>query len=131
MCSRLTTLTRAAEAAGIDREHIVVGPGIDLGKSWQQSLHVVADGIVVEVAERGLTDHELRVVTADGEEVLRSEENPIAAEDREFVDVLLGRLPRVRVPYGEALRTHALTCAADRSARNGGQPVDPRIEGVR
>jgi dihydropteroate synthase len=42
VCSRLPTLSRAAEAAGIDREHIVVDPGIDLGKSWQQSLHVLA-----------------------------------------------------------------------------------------
>ena len=98
-----------------------------LGWRHRVALHVVAEGLVVEVAERGLTDHELRVVTADGEEVLRSEENPIAAEDREFLDVLLGRLPRVCVPYEEALRTHALACAADRSARNG-QPVDPRIE---
>jgi myo-inositol 2-dehydrogenase / D-chiro-inositol 1-dehydrogenase len=67
------------------------------------------------------------VVTAGGEQVLWSDENPIAVEDREFLDVLLGRVPRVRVPYEEALRTHALACAADTSARNG-QPVDPRIE---
>jgi myo-inositol 2-dehydrogenase / D-chiro-inositol 1-dehydrogenase len=85
------------------------------------ALHVVADGLVVEIAERGLTDHELRVVTADGEEVLRSEENPIVAEDREFLDVLLGRVAQARVPYAEALRTHALACAADRAAREGTQ----------
>src|SRR3954452_15341552 len=42
VCSRLSTLTRAAEAAGIDREHIVIDPGIDLGKSWQQSLQLLA-----------------------------------------------------------------------------------------
>jgi myo-inositol 2-dehydrogenase / D-chiro-inositol 1-dehydrogenase len=83
------------------------------------ALHVVADGLVLEVSERGLTDHELRVTTADGTEVLRSDQDPIAAEDREFVDVLLGRLPRTRVPYEEALRSHALACAADRSAREG------------
>ncbi len=98
-----------------------------LGWRHRVALHAVAEGLVVEISERGLTDHELRVVTADGEEVLRSEENPIVAEDREFLDVLLGRVPRVRVPYEEALRTHALACAADRSARSG-QPVDPRIE---
>ena len=39
------------------------------------------------------------------------------AEDREFVDVLLGRAAEVRVPYAEALRTHALAWAADRAAR--------------
>ncbi|PRY48976.1 putative dehydrogenase [Geodermatophilus tzadiensis] len=83
------------------------------------ALHVVADGLVLEVSERGLTDHELRVGTGDGAEVLRSEQDPIAAEDREFVDVLLGRAARTRVPYSEALRSHALACAADRSAREG------------
>ncbi|MGY2082880.1 Gfo/Idh/MocA family protein [Blastococcus sp. SYSU DS0539] len=91
-----------------------------LGWRHRVALQVVADGRVIELSERGLTDHELRVVTADGEEVLRSEENPIATEDREFVDVLLGRVQQVRVPYEEALRTHALACAADRSARQGG-----------
>jgi dihydropteroate synthase len=42
VCQRLTELVQAAEAAGIDREHIVVDPGIDLGKSWQQSLQLLA-----------------------------------------------------------------------------------------
>ncbi|SNR51610.1 Gfo/Idh/MocA family protein [Blastococcus mobilis] len=101
-----------------------------LGWRHRVALHVVAEGLVVEIGERSLTDHELRVVTADGEEVLRSGDDPIVAEDREFLDVVRGRVPRVRVPYAEALRTHAVACAADRSARDG-QPVDPRIEEVR
>ncbi len=42
VCGRLTQLLRAAEEAGLDREHIVVDPGIDLGKSWQQSLQLLA-----------------------------------------------------------------------------------------
>ncbi|MDK3256861.1 dihydropteroate synthase [Blastococcus capsensis] len=42
VCTRLTALTGAAEAAGIDRERIVLDPGIDLGKSWQQSLRLLA-----------------------------------------------------------------------------------------
>jgi myo-inositol 2-dehydrogenase / D-chiro-inositol 1-dehydrogenase len=90
-----------------------------LGWRHRVALHVVAEGRVLEISERGLTDHDLRVVTADGEGVLRSEQNPIATEDREFVDVLLGRLERVRVPYEEGLHSHALACAADRSAREG------------
>ena len=52
MCSRLTTLTRAAEQAGIDRERIVLDPGIDLGKSWQQSLHLL--GRFTDLAALGL-----------------------------------------------------------------------------
>ena len=74
----------------------------------------------MEVSERGLSDHELRVAGADGEETTGSAEDPIAVEDREFLDVLLGRTPGVRVPYAEGLRSHALACAADRAGREGG-----------
>lgn len=82
-------------------------------------LHLIADGVAAEVSERSLTDHELRVVSSAGERVEHSAEDPIEREDRDFVDALLGRVERVRVPYEEALRTHALAWAADRSAREG------------
>ncbi|MGY1691471.1 Gfo/Idh/MocA family protein [Geodermatophilus sp. SYSU D01105] len=91
-----------------------------LGWRHAVGLELVAEGRAVEVSERSLDDHALRVVTADGEESVRSDQDPIATEDREFVDVLLGRAPGVRVPYAEALRTHALAWAADRAAREGG-----------
>ncbi len=91
---------------------------------WRQrvGLQLVAEGRIVDVCERTLIDHELRVLTGDGETRVRSREDPIAREDREFVDALRGDVERVRVPYEEALGTHALTCAADRSARQG-RPV--------
>ena len=46
------------------------------------------------------------------------------AEDREFVDVLLGRAERMRVPDAEALRTQALVRAADQAGR-GDPPIRP------
>jgi dihydropteroate synthase len=52
VCRRLSTLTRAAQESGVDRERIVVDPGIDLGKSWQQSLQLLAR--LAEVAALGL-----------------------------------------------------------------------------
>jgi dihydropteroate synthase len=52
VCGRLTELAQAAEEAGIDREHVVVDPGIDLGKSWQQSLRLLAH--LDDVARLGL-----------------------------------------------------------------------------
>ncbi len=81
-------------------------------------LHLVAEGTSVELLERSLVDHELRVVTGEGEQLVQSAQDPVAAEDREFVDALRGRSD-VRVPYDEALRTQALVWAADRSARTG------------
>jgi hypothetical protein len=66
---------------------------------------------------------------AGEEEVFRSDEDPIAREDREFLDVLMGKAPAVRVPYAEALRTHALAWAADLSAREG-RPMRPTSGGT-
>lgn len=88
-----------------------------LGWRHRVGLHVMADGLAVEFGERGLTEHELRIVTGDGEEVVASDVDPIVREDHEFVAALRGEIERVRVPYEEALRTHALACAADRAAR--------------
>ncbi|MGY1637674.1 Gfo/Idh/MocA family protein [Geodermatophilus sp. SYSU D00742] len=109
----VAVLTFASGAVGSVSSTRVLG--------WRHAVgvQVVADGRVVELSERSLDDHELRVVTADGEELHRDGADPVATEDREFVDVLLGRAERVRVPYAEALRTHALAVAADRAARSG------------
>ena len=82
------------------------------------ALTVVAEGLVLEVLERGLDDHDLRVVTDQGERVVRSDQDPIAREDAEFLDAVRGG-PAPRVPYDEALRTHRLAWAVDRSARDG------------
>jgi dihydropteroate synthase len=42
VADRLAALTARAEDAGISRERIVLDPGIDLGKSWVQSLRLLA-----------------------------------------------------------------------------------------
>jgi myo-inositol 2-dehydrogenase/D-chiro-inositol 1-dehydrogenase len=99
-----------------------------LGWRHRAGLELVADGRVVELCERSLTDHELRVTDGSGQEqVVRSDEDPIAREDREFLDVLSGRAASVTVPYAEGLRSHALAWAADLSAREG-RPVRPAEE---
>ena len=89
-----------------------------LGWRHRVGLQLFAEGRAVEVLERGLGDHELRLRDADGERVVQSDQDPVAREDREFLDALRGG-GSVRVPYAEALRTHALVWAADRSAREG------------
>nr|CAA9349745.1 MAG: oxidoreductase domain protein [uncultured Nocardioidaceae bacterium] len=90
-------------------------------------LQLVADGCAVELSERSLSDHELRVVTAGGEEVHSVKEDPIAAEDRAFLDAVAGESDDVRAPYADALCSHLLSWAADRSAREG-VPVVPSQE---
>jgi predicted dehydrogenase len=97
-----------------------------LGWRHAVGLQLLGAGRVVELGERSLTDHELRVTTVDGADVTASDEDPIAREDREFLDAVRGG-PPVQVPYAEALRTHALAWAADLSAREG-RPVRPEEE---
>jgi predicted dehydrogenase len=87
-------------------------------------LQLIADGCSVELSERSLVDHELRIVTGDGEELRQVDEDPIAAEDRAFLDAVATGGTDVRAPYADALRSHALAWAADRSAREG-TPISP------
>ena len=86
-------------------------------------LHLVGDGYAIELTESALVDHELRITDSSGTTVQRVDENPVAAEDRAFVDAVLGRGDDVRAPYAEAFRSHALAWAADLSAREG-RPVE-------
>jgi myo-inositol 2-dehydrogenase / D-chiro-inositol 1-dehydrogenase len=95
-----------------------------LGRRVHVGLQLVSNGSLLEVVERSLTDHELRIVSEDVEEVVVTDEDPIAAEDRAFLDALQGDPEASTVPYEEALRTHAVACAADWSARDGGVLVD-------
>jgi myo-inositol 2-dehydrogenase/D-chiro-inositol 1-dehydrogenase len=80
-------------------------------------LQLVGEGTVVEFTERALADHELRISDRGGEQVVQSSQDPIVREDREFVDALVAGDREVRAPYAQALRTHAVAWAADRSAR--------------
>jgi predicted dehydrogenase len=83
------------------------------------SVQLVAEGCALELAERSLVDHELRLVTAGADEVVRVDESPIATQDRAFLDAVAGRSFDIRAPYADALRSHALSWAADTSARSG------------
>jgi len=93
-----------------------------LDRRHQVCLQLVLEGQLVDLRERALSDHELRVSGTDGEQVVQTDEDPIAREDRAFVDALVSG-SAFAVPYEEGLRTHALVLAADRSAREGGTVV--------
>ena len=75
-------------------------------------VEVVADGLVLE-----LTETELTVTDADGRRTRPATVDPRLAVDEDFVAAVRGEPGRVRVPYGEALRTHRLACALAASAR--------------
>ncbi|QDH10589.1 Gfo/Idh/MocA family oxidoreductase [Nocardioides dongxiaopingii] len=83
-------------------------------------IQLVGDGYAVELDERAIVDHELRLTTATGVVSEQSLQDPIAAEDRAFLDAVAGNSDDVRCTYAEALRTHALAWAADQSSVRGG-----------
>lgn len=74
-------------------------------------------GLVLDLSEQEL------VVERDGERrTVRPAVDGHQAVDREFVDAVLGRRERTRVPYAEALATHRAACALATSAETG-KPV--------
>jgi predicted dehydrogenase len=77
-------------------------------------LHLFAEGLAVEVSE-----FELMVDVGKGRPIRKAEGDPFIPQDRDFLDAVLGKANRVRVPYEEALRTHRLACALFRSAEQG------------
>ena len=58
-----------------------------------------------------LTEEQLLVDDGSGPVVHKPAVDPMAREDRAFVDAVLGRGDDVRAPYAEALRTHRLAVA--------------------
>ncbi|MDH2430254.1 Gfo/Idh/MocA family oxidoreductase [Sphaerisporangium sp. TRM90804] len=81
-------------------------------------LEVHAEGLALDVGETRLVVNGEVEFEDPGEAKIRV--------DREFVNAVQGRPADVRVPYGEALRTHRLAYAVARSAAEGG-PV--RLDG--
>jgi len=59
------------------------------------------------------------VDTGQGRPVTHSQIDPVVREDRDFIDAVQGKENCIRVPYAEALRTHALVSAATESLKQG------------
>ncbi len=95
-----------------------------LDRRHDVSARLVVGDQVLDLRERALSDHELQISHGRTETLVRDRQDPIAVEDRAFVDALLAGHDRVPVPYEQALRTHAAVCAADASARDGGTVID-------
>jgi predicted dehydrogenase len=84
------------------------------GWKHRAGIHLVCEGMVIELSEPEM------VVHAGGEPTVhRATADTKTLVDRDFVDAVAGRADRVRVPYGEALRTHRVACALVRSAEDG------------
>jgi myo-inositol 2-dehydrogenase / D-chiro-inositol 1-dehydrogenase len=92
-----------------------------LGWKERAGLEIYADGLALAVSETGLV-----VRDADGGRTVPSDpDSARVAVDRAFVAAVRGEEQDIRVPYAEALRTHALAVAVAESAATG-RAVRPR-----
>jgi myo-inositol 2-dehydrogenase/D-chiro-inositol 1-dehydrogenase len=92
-----------------------------LGWKEHAGLDVYADGLALS-----LTETRLAVRDAEGAYTVDSDPDTARiAVDRAFIDAVRGAGDDVRVPYAEALGTHALALAVAESAATG-RPVRPR-----
>ena len=92
--------------------------------SWKEraGLEVYADGLAVRITETSIM-----VRDGDAESVLDCDPDAARiAVDRAFIDAVRGAGDDVRVPYAEAVGTHALALAIAESAATR-RPVRPRI----
>jgi myo-inositol 2-dehydrogenase/D-chiro-inositol 1-dehydrogenase len=86
-----------------------------LGWKERAGLEIYADGLALSISETGLT-----VRDADGTRTVDSDpDSARVAVDRAFIEAVRGESSDVRVPYAEALRTHALALAVAESAATG------------
>lgn len=88
-----------------------------LGWKHRVGLHLFGDDLAMEIDEGGVG-----IYGAPGTIEQRAGGDPVVAEDRDFLDAVRGAEDRIRSPYAEALRTHRVTMAANRSLETG-RPV--------
>ena len=102
-----------------------------LDRRHEVALQLVTEGRLLTLGERTLSDHDLLVAGSEGEQRVHTAEEPVVAEDAAFVAALRTG-SAVPAPYADALRSHAVAVAADRSARAGGVPVqvEPLLTGA-
>jgi predicted dehydrogenase len=86
-----------------------------LGWKERAGLEVYADGLALSISETGLV-----VRDDDGSRTVDSDpDSARIAVDRAFIAAVRGEDQDIRVPYAEALRTHALALAVAESAAAG------------
>ncbi|WP_199512141.1 Gfo/Idh/MocA family protein [Nucisporomicrobium flavum] len=105
----VATLRFASGAVGTLAATCVLG--------WKQraGLEIYADGLALDVSETGLV-----VRDADGTHTVGSDpDSAREAVDRAFIQAVRGEGDDIRVPYAEALRTHALALAVAEAAVTG------------
>ncbi len=92
-----------------------------LGWKERAGLEIYADGLALALTETGLV-----VRDADGPRSVDSDPaGAHVAVDRAFIDAVRGDADDIRVPYAEALRTHAVALAVAEAAATG-RTVTPR-----
>lgn len=84
--------------------------------NWRHrvELQLYCEGMAIELSE-----FDMIVDVGQGRPLQQAQGDPILREDRDFLDAVQGKPNRVRAPYGEAIKSHRLACAATVSAKQG------------
>jgi myo-inositol 2-dehydrogenase / D-chiro-inositol 1-dehydrogenase len=91
-----------------------------LGWKERAGLEIYADGLALSITENALV-----IRDADGSRTVDGDpEAARVAVDRAFIEAVRAEGDDIRVPYAEALRTHALAVAVAEAAATG-RPVKP------
>ena len=85
-----------------------------LGWNHRVGLHLFGQNLAVE-----LTDRDVMIDVGRGRPVRGNQGDPVAQEDRDFIDAVQGKENRIRCPYPEALETLRLALAIEQSAAEG------------
>lgn len=116
--ANVMTLVFENGVIGAFANNFLAGPG---GVPQLRGLHLFCDGLILS-----LGNDALRIATPTGVEEVVGAVDAMAAADAAFIGaVAAGNPGLLRADYGDAVRTLAVTLAADRAARSGG-PVEVR-----
>jgi myo-inositol 2-dehydrogenase / D-chiro-inositol 1-dehydrogenase len=85
-----------------------------LPRGYRMALELFGARLGVKVTER-----DLLVLDADGQQIVTAQVDPVLEADRQFVEAVRGNDADLRSPYTEALRTHRLAWALAEATRTG------------
>jgi myo-inositol 2-dehydrogenase/D-chiro-inositol 1-dehydrogenase len=85
-----------------------------LRRGYRFGMELFCDGMVVQ-----LTEQQLTVDDGTDRRTAQARLDPLAGENRDFIDAVRGKPCHIRAPYPEALRTHRVAVAAATAAQEG------------
>ncbi len=108
------------DASAVNLKFVTGAPGVILSTCMLSMGYRVMVSVFSKDLALEHTQGNLRILTPGEERILKSKVDPYAKEDEIFIEaVSSGDASRIRSPYADALKTHRLTMAANKSMESG------------